>query len=247
MEDPLAVLIEGLVVLPRDVISHFVSGMHSVCMIRENEVAGRYKRFQERVENFIRICRIPIEYKRSMFDDINVPTDQTSVWLNVTNRKKLIFRRESLCREVLPKKFDKLITDTMNMKCCKTGQSIMEDPTICLICGDVICSRSCKECCVDGVGPVTRHVINKHKGCGIVLRVSSSEILLFRGEFCAYYPSLYVDAYGEEDRGLRRGKPLFLSQERFEALNKLHQMKGVAQAVSRIRLHADRVYRNNVF
>ena len=191
MEDPLAVLIEGLVVLPRDVISHFVSGMHSVCMVRENEVAGRYKnevagrykRFQERVENFIRICRIPIEYKRSMFDDINVPTtDQTSVWLNVTNRKKLIFRRESLCREVLPKKFDKLITDTMNMKCRKTGQSIMEDPTVCLICGDVICSRSCKECCVDGVGPVTRHVINKHKGCGIVLRVSSSEILLFRGE-----------------------------------------------------------------
>ena len=56
-----------------------------------------------------------------------------------------------------------------------------------------------------------------------------------------------VDQYGEEDRGLRRGKPLTLSPERFEALDKLYRRRGIAQEVSRRRLHADRVYRNNVF
>ena len=51
----------------------------------------------------------------------------------------------------------------------------------------------------------------------------------------------YVDAYGEEDRVA--GAPLFLS-ERFEALNKLHQMKGWLKRFANS-LHADRVYRNN--
>lgn len=34
--------------------------------------------------------------------------------------------------------------------------------------------------------------------------------LLIRGPRAAYGPSPYVDAHGEEDPGLRRGKPLFL-------------------------------------
>jgi hypothetical protein len=32
------------------------------------------------------------------------------------------------------------------------------------------------------------------------------------------WPSPYLDAYGEEDIDLRRGKPLFLCQERYASL-----------------------------
>jgi hypothetical protein len=35
--------------------------------------------------------------------------------------------------------------------------------------------------------------------------------------------SVYVDQYGEEDVGLKRGRPLFLSRARVERLNQLHR------------------------
>ena len=280
-EDPLALLIEGLVVLPPGLIPDFVWAMHYVAAraicVRHNGSAGKdwpygldsktgnvvldvpivkekYEAFKRRVEHLVRVCGIPIVYKLTMkFEDANDVRHGPKYvmkWLTSMNRKNLglecpfLFRKESLCRSALPETFDALIIDTMKVKC---GESTIEDPMVCLLCADVLCSRSCDICCVDGVGPVTRHVRSKHKGCGVVMRVSTSEILLFRGDFCASYPSLYVDQYGEEDRGLRRGKPLTLSPERFEALDKLYRRRGIAQEVSRRRLHADRVYRNNVF
>jgi E3 ubiquitin-protein ligase UBR3 len=35
------------------------------------------------------------------------------------------------------------------------------------------------------------------------------------------YPSIYLDAHGEEDEFLKRGRPLFLDRERYAALSEL--------------------------
>uniref|UniRef100_M8B5B3 E3 ubiquitin-protein ligase n=1 Tax=Aegilops tauschii TaxID=37682 RepID=M8B5B3_AEGTA len=46
-------------------------------------------------------------------------------------------------------------------------------------------------------------------------------ILLQRSARLTFWPSLYLDAFGEEDHEMHRGKPLYLSQERYAALTYL--------------------------
>ncbi|ONM30037.1 E3 ubiquitin-protein ligase PRT6 [Zea mays] len=46
-------------------------------------------------------------------------------------------------------------------------------------------------------------------------------ILLQRSARLTFWPSLYLDAFGEEDNEMHRGKPLYLSQERYTSLTYL--------------------------
>jgi len=244
----------------------------AIVHIPKEYIRKEYWKFQTRVNHYVRVCKIPIKYDLDLWQSkytydilekeqihvkggliVGISMMVHFAWGSLLShglkRKKeeypWLFRKQGLLREVLPERFDKL----MMKKTCRYTHENIEDPTLCLICGDILCSRKCTECCnvVSGVGPVTEHVLKKHGGCGVVLRISSSDILIFRGAFCASYPSLYVDAYGEEDRGLRRGKPLILSSDRFNALDKLYRAKGIAQEVTKIRSHSDRVFRANVF
>jgi hypothetical protein len=43
-------------------------------------------------------------------------------------------------------------------------------------------------------------------------------VLLLREDRRCLWPSPYLDAHGEEDTDLQRGKPLFLSEERYRQL-----------------------------
>jgi hypothetical protein len=44
------------------------------------------------------------------------------------------------------------------------------------------------------------------------------QVLLLREERSCVWPSLYLDRHGEEDENLQRGKPLFLSADRYQQL-----------------------------
>ena len=57
--------------------------------------------------------------------------------------------------------------------------------------------------------------------------------------------SVYVDQYGEEDVGLRRGRPLYLSQARYNKLKDLYRQHDVCKEVARIRGSSERVIREN--
>ena len=61
----------------------------------------------------------------------------------------------------------------------------------------------------------------------------------------AYSASLYVDEHGEEDPGLRRGRPLFLNDGRYRALEQLWRQQGIPREVAQIRSTSDRVIRDN--
>jgi Proteolysis_6 C-terminal len=56
-----------------------------------------------------------------------------------------------------------------------------------------------------------------------------------------------LDEFGEEDCNLRRGKPLFLNEHRFKALQAVHVQHRVAQEVSAVRSSSDRVIRENFY
>ena len=52
----------------------------------------------------------------------------------------------------------------------------------------------------------------------LLLDVRSTQVLVISGGRYAVWGSLYVDEFGEEDRDLRRGRPLKLSALRFRLL-----------------------------
>lgn len=80
-------------------------------------------------------------------------------------------------------------------------------PAMCLVCGQMLCCDAfcCKET-VHGrnVGSCTAHAYKCGAGTGIFLRVRDCVVLLINGigKGC-FYPSPYLDAYGETDRELR--------------------------------------------
>ena len=69
------------------------------------------------------------------------------------------------------------------------------------------------------------------------------QVLLVRKKWSIYWPSIYVDEYGEEDRDLRRGMPLSLSQSRIKALWEMYESGNLANVLVGKRMHMDRVLR----
>ena len=58
-----------------------------------------------------------------------------------------------------------------------------------------------------------------------------ADTLLVLGRRHCWWGSLYLDAHGEEDRGLRRGRPLLLAANRLAELAALWQSNGVREFV----------------
>ncbi|XP_068671556.1 E3 ubiquitin-protein ligase ubr3-like isoform X2 [Montipora foliosa] len=120
----------------------------------------------------------------------------------------------------LPERYDSLIQHYRKRKCVKCD-SAPDDPAVCLVCGKFTCLQG--TCCVDATGGTPnyeciQHALECGRGTGIFLIVLSSVIIIIRAERVCIWGSVYLDSFGEEDRDLRRGKPLFLSQERFDRL-----------------------------
>ena len=71
------------------------------------------------------------------------------------------------------------------------------------------------------------------------------QVLLVRKKWSVYWPSLFVDEYGEEDRDLARGLPLTLSDSRVDSLWNLYNTGQLANAVVGKRMHQDRILRED--
>jgi hypothetical protein len=94
-------------------------------------------------------------------------------------------------------------------------------------------------------GACTLHARKNGSGIGIFFLVQKCTVLLMHNNKSAYSPSIYVDEHGEEDPGLRRGRPLFLNDTRYRALEKLWRQQGIPREVAQIRSTSDRVIRDN--
>ncbi|CAJ1799097.1 unnamed protein product [Sphenostylis stenocarpa] len=114
----------------------------------------------------------------------------------------------------LPNIYQDLLQRCIKQRClaCK---SVLEDPALCLLCGR-LCSPSWKSCCRES-GCQT-HAVTCGAGTGVFLLIKRTTILLQRSARQAPWPSPYLDAFGEEDFDMTRGKPLYLKEERYAAL-----------------------------
>mmetsp|Transcript_18508 Transcript_18508/g.53111 ORF Transcript_18508/g.53111 Transcript_18508/m.53111 type:complete len:3364 (-) Transcript_18508:71-10162(-) len=122
------------------------------------------------------------------------------------------------------------------------------ETAICLITGSVMAAGSSRRPYSRGARPpgaCTLHAQQVGSGVGIFFLVQKCTVLLIHNNKSAYSASLYVDEHGEEDPGLRRGRPLFLKDERYESLEKLWREHSIPREVAQTRSTSDRVIRDN--
>jgi len=137
-------------------------------------------------------------------------------------------------------------TDLMNLAAAFTcpnnvsGPSAGEvkSPALCLICGMMVCSQSaCCETVINGekCGGCVSHARQCAANTGIFLRVRECLVVLHskvtRGTFL---PAPYLDEYGEADKGLKRGNPLFLDDEKYQEINKIWLKNEVPVKIARM-------------
>jgi hypothetical protein len=122
------------------------------------------------------------------------------------------------------------------------------ETAICLLTGAVMRSGSSRrpfQRAQRPPGACTLHARKHGSGIGIFFLVQKCTVLLMHNNKSAYSASLYVDEHGEEDPGLRRGRPLFLNDARYRALESLWRHQGIPREVAQIRSTSDRVIRDN--
>ena len=122
------------------------------------------------------------------------------------------------------------------------------ETAICLLTGTVMRSGSPRRSYSRSIRPpgaCTLHARKHGSGIGIYFLVQKCTVLLMHNNKSAYSPSIYVDEHGEEDPGLRRGRPLFLNDVRYRALEMLWRNQGIPREVAQIRSTSDRVIRDN--
>ncbi|XP_048858643.1 E3 ubiquitin-protein ligase UBR2 isoform X1 [Brienomyrus brachyistius] len=145
------------------------------------------------------------------------------------------YPRESNRLIDLPDDYSALINQASTFTCPKSGGDKSRTPTLCLVCGAMLCSQSyCCQTDLEGedVGACTAHTFACGAGVGIFLRVRESQVLFLAGKTkgCFYAPP-YLDDYGETDQGLRRGNPLHLCQERYRKIQKLWRQHSITEEI----------------
>uniref|UniRef100_A0A8C8IGG3 E3 ubiquitin-protein ligase n=1 Tax=Oncorhynchus tshawytscha TaxID=74940 RepID=A0A8C8IGG3_ONCTS len=135
----------------------------------------------------------------------------------------------------LPDDYSALINQASSFTCPKSGGDKSRAPTLCLVCGSMLCSQSyCCQTELEGedVGACTAHTFACGAGVGIFLRVRESQVLFLAGKTkgCFYAPP-YLDDYGETDQGLRRGNPLHLCHERYRKIQKLWRQHSITEEI----------------
>lgn len=116
----------------------------------------------------------------------------------------------------LPREYEKIFTYYHERQCGQC-RSVPQETSVCLVCGTVVCLK--QACCKQGVAcEAVSHALDCGAGTALFLVVTSTYVIVIRGRRACLWGSLYLDDFEEEDRDLKRGKPLYLSQDRFQLL-----------------------------
>ena len=120
----------------------------------------------------------------------------------------------------LPHLYQSLLVEWLHTKCLRCNK-VPKEPALCLVCGQLTCCA--ESCCCDSRtrGECTQHSLVCGARTGIFLLLRQTSILILSGSHACIYSSPYLDMHGEEDPSLKRGKPLYLDKNRYQALNLL--------------------------
>lgn len=139
----------------------------------------------------------------------------------------------------LPQEYDKIFTYYRTKQCNNCGLTPKE-PAVCLICGVFMCMRD--HCCKQQeIFECVQHSMDCGAGTGIFLAVNSSLVIIVSGARACIWGSVYLDSFGEEDRDLRRGKPLYLSGDRYKLLEQQWINNSFDRTVKKWIWHSDKL------
>ncbi|TYZ62577.1 hypothetical protein PybrP1_003089 [[Pythium] brassicae (nom. inval.)] len=156
----------------------------------------------------------------------------------------------------LPRAYVKFYSELAKRKCESCSQ-FPARPAVCLLCGALLCAaNTCPSLKSESgyreesnPGACTVHAKKCGRGSGMFLLVLEGAVLLVYWKLSAYVGSLYVDEYGEEfgerNRELNKGRPLFLNEERRERLLRLWLRHEIPYEVVKIQNSSERVIRNS--
>ncbi|KAH7287171.1 hypothetical protein KP509_32G041800 [Ceratopteris richardii] len=114
---------------------------------------------------------------------------------------------------------------------CRVCLKVPEQPALCLLCGTLCCGLTVRPCCsMNSQSECFRHAVACNGGVAVFLMIKRTNVLLQRFARQAYWPSPYLDDFGEEDIDMRRGKPLRLNEERYAALTRMVISHGLDQS-----------------
>ncbi|KAI1713887.1 ATP-dependent clp protease adaptor protein clpS domain-containing protein [Ditylenchus destructor] len=137
----------------------------------------------------------------------------------------------------LPHDYSELINMASKFRCpsVKADDLTSAVPTLCLNCGELLCSQS--YCCQrllneQNVGACTYHMAQCNGSSGIFLRIRDCQIvLLTTSKRGCQRPAPYVDEFGETDPGFRRGNPMHLNTELYWKLQRVWMYQEIAEEV----------------
>lgn len=164
----------------------------------------------------------------------------STVWNHMSGERKVTIIKDPLKVNKLidlPDDYSELINSISQFTCPNSDREDSRNPTMCLVCGAMLCSQS--YCCQTEinkipVGACTFHANKCGYGVGIFLRVRECEILFLRTpNRGSFFCPPYLDEYGETDQGLRRGNPLHLCHEKYQRLHRLWLSHGIHESVTR--------------
>ncbi|KAG1708826.1 hypothetical protein DVH05_022447 [Phytophthora capsici] len=157
----------------------------------------------------------------------------------------------------LPRPYVKFYSELAKRR-CQSCHQFPARPAVCLLCGMLLCAaNTCPSIHLDkggypdeaNPGACTVHAKKCGRGSGVFLLVLEGAVLLVYWKLAAYVGSLYVDEYGEEfgerNRELSKGRPLYLNEERRERLLRLWLRHEIPNEVVKIQNSSERVIRNS--
>ncbi|KAE9551073.1 hypothetical protein FO519_005710 [Halicephalobus sp. NKZ332] len=122
----------------------------------------------------------------------------------------------------LPPLYDKLFATFFGQKCSYCGKEPRHQ-ILCLLCGTFMCLHKCNprdEIVDESETLIEKHTLSCGAGSCCYLSLNSTMIIMNYCRQALLWGTLYLDAHGEEDRNLFRGKPLYLSENRISQLLK---------------------------
>lgn len=136
----------------------------------------------------------------------------------------------------LPDDYSDLMNSVSLFTCRNNEREDSRNPTMCLVCGEVLCSQT--YCCQRELNKTAVGACNFHTevcgaGAGIYLRIRDAEVLLLGQNTGCFLSAPYLDDYGETDQGLRRGNPLHLCSESYKKLQLLWLSHGIHEEIAR--------------
>ncbi|ESO10207.1 hypothetical protein HELRODRAFT_190407 [Helobdella robusta] len=119
----------------------------------------------------------------------------------------------------LPNDYDSLF-QYYHKKLCESCKQKPKTPVLCLLCGKFLCYNV--DCCSRSMyAEHIWHSLECGNGTALYLNIDTSLISIAKGLRNATWISVYLDKHGEEDKNLKRGKPLYLNEERYSLLNQM--------------------------